>query len=126
MTGRTTSKIAFLGAGGVTGLTGIANVAVIIACPNPDRTPPIGLWLLMIAAVLATTALTVIAMIFRHLEGESYRTLLAAAACKPEWSLAFLEVIDADSRHEAVMAGGILTDKHQKLYRSGVRPRPGS
>lgn len=77
-----------------------------------------GLWLLMIAAVLATTALTVIAMIVRYLEGDSYRALLVAAACKPEWSPALLEVIDADSRHEAVLAGGILTDKHRKLYRS--------
>jgi hypothetical protein len=76
------------------------------------------MWVLLAVLVLVTVWLTTLTMVLGYLDGKPYRDLLFKAAQDPANSDAYTEVIDADSRHESVKNGAVLTDRqHGRLYR---------
>lgn len=125
MTATKTSKIAAWGAGSATGVIGITNIAMTINQHHPGQSVPLEMWVLLVAGIAATTFLTAVTMLLHYLDSEPYRRLLTEAALHPKDSAHYAEIIDADSRHEAIKNREVLIDRQQeKLYRPGKPQLP--
>ncbi|MEU7142637.1 hypothetical protein ABZ942_24540 [Nocardia sp. NPDC046473] len=109
---------AAIGAGATTGVIGVANFVLVVGQRGQASGVSLGMLLLTIALAVLTGSLTALALILRYMEGRPYRGLLIEAARRPEHSDALAQIIDADSRHEAIKSGRGLIDKEQRvLYR---------
>ncbi|MFE9578739.1 hypothetical protein ACFYO1_20310 [Nocardia sp. NPDC006044] len=111
---------AAIGAGATTGVISVTNLLVMV-----QRGPASGVSLGMLAFSVGLAALSgslmALALILKYMEGRPYRGLLIEAARRPEYSNALAQIIDADSRHEAIKSGRGLVDKEQRiLYRPDV------
>ncbi|MGY2119215.1 hypothetical protein ACW9HR_35430 [Nocardia gipuzkoensis] len=114
----TSSKRAAWGVGAVTGMVGIGNVVLAFRQQGSVSGALLGVLLLFIILILITGMLTTLALVLEYLEGRPYRELLLEAARRPEHSDALAQIIDADSRHEAIKSGRSLIDREQRqLYR---------
>ncbi len=118
---KTSIRQAVVGVGAATSMVGIANVVLMVAQRSSGNGPSLGLLVVLVALILITAVLTSLALVLSYLEGRPYRELLMEATRRPEHSNALAQIIDADSRHEAIKSGHGLVDKDQGLlYRPDV------